>query len=472
MDLNKILSSLSVKAEWIGLKKVEEIQRFYCVRNGVLDSPGHSIDRGVLASALVDGQFVYAGTQDISVSGIERALKTAIDDFVPCKKHQLYPFSKAQRGLAKGHYKQTTTVPGASIDKDLIRRLFELNQKLRISDKILNAVSFMMMTELRTHYVCSQGSDYVEEIDLFTSNLSATACDGPEVQTRSSGMPCYQRKFESFFDTTLDEQANQIAREAIELLTAEACPNGKYDLILMPDQLYLQLHESIGHPLELDRILGDERNYAGWSFVKQEHFGNLSYGSKLLNVTFAPNVHDEFASYAFDDCGNEAKREYLIKNGVLLRALGSLESQSRTNIPGVANFRSASWNRAPIDRMANINIEPGDISFADMVRQTEKGIIMHTNRSWSIDDYRRKFQFGCEYAQMVENGVVTKTLKKPNYKGITLDFWHALKMVGNSESFEAWGSPWCGKGEPNQVIRVGHAIPVCAFENIDVFSDA
>jgi len=233
--------------------------------------------------------------------------------------------------------------------------------------------------------------------------------------------------------------------------------------------MMLQIHESIGHALEVDRILGDERNYAGWSFVKLEDFGKLQYGSKHMNITFDPTLESEFASYAFDDGGLKATKEYLIKDGLLVRGLGGQESQIRSGLDGVANFRASSWNRAPIDRMANINLEPGDSTFEDLISQVEYGVYMESNKSWSIDDYRNKFQFGCEYGKLIENGKMTKTVKNPNYRGISNPFWRSLKGVGNEDTFGIYGTPNCGKGEPNQVIRVGHASPTCLFENIQIF---
>jgi predicted Zn-dependent protease len=175
----------------------------------------------------------------------------------------------------------------------------------------------------------------------------------------------------------------------------------------------------------------------------------------------------EFASYGFDDGGNPAHKAMLIANGVLLRGLGSLESQARSGLPGVANFRAASWNRAPIDRMANINLEPGASSLPEMVSQIAHGIVMHTNRSWSIDDYRNKFQFGCEYGQLIENGRLGRVVRNPNYRGVTVDFWRRLAGVGRDDA--VYGTPHCGKGEPNQLIRVGHAAPPCWFRGVQVF---
>jgi predicted Zn-dependent protease len=233
--------------------------------------------------------------------------------------------------------------------------------------------------------------------------------------------------------------------------------------------MMLQIHESIGHPLEIDRILGDERNYAGGSFVTKDDFGKLEYGSPLMNITFDPTVPGEFASYSFDDNGAVATKEFIIKKGILQRGLGSLESQSRANLPGVACARASSWNRPPIDRMANLNLEPGNATFEEIISGIDHGIYMESNRSWSIDDQRYKFQFGCEYARLIENGKLTKTLRNPNYRATTPEFWHSLIQVGDNSNWQIYGAPNCGKGEPNQMIFVGHGSPVCAFANIEVF---
>jgi predicted Zn-dependent protease len=233
--------------------------------------------------------------------------------------------------------------------------------------------------------------------------------------------------------------------------------------------MILQIHESIGHPCELDRILGDERNFAGSTFVQLSDIGNFRYGSEIMNVTFDPGVPGEAASYAFDDTGAPAKREYLIKDGVLVRALGGLESQSRSGKPGVACQRSDGWSRAPIDRMANLNLEPGRDAFEDIIASIEHGVYMEANRSWSIDDFRNKFQFGCEYGKLIEDGRITRTLRNPNYRGISSNFWRNLFKVGDGSTFRAFGAPNCGKGEPNQVLFVGHASPVCAFRGVEIF---
>jgi predicted Zn-dependent protease len=240
-------------------------------------------------------------------------------------------------------------------------------------------------------------------------------------------------------------------------------------VLLAPDQMILQIHESIGHPLELDRILGDERNFAGTSFVTPEMFGTYRYGSDLLNITFDPTRPEELASYAFDDEGTQAQKVHLIRDGILERPLGGAISQQRAGLPGVANARADNWNRPPIDRMANLNLEPGDASFDDLVGGIERGVMMETNCSWSIDDSRNKFQFGCERGRMIEKGKLTHVVKNPNYRGISERFWRNLVRVGSADTLKVLGTPYCGMGEPSQVIRVGHASPACVFSNVDVF---
>jgi predicted Zn-dependent protease len=215
--------------------------------------------------------------------------------------------------------------------------------------------------------------------------------------------------------------------------------------------------------------MGDERNYAGSSFVKLSDIGALRYGSPLMNITFDPTMAGEAACYGADDIGNKAQKEHIVRDGILVRALGSLESQARSGRPGVANQRAQDWYRPAIDRMANLNQEPGTSSFPDIVSSIQEGVSMQTNRSWSIDDHRNKFQFGCEYARLIEDGKLTRTIRNPNYRGVSSSFWRSLFKVGDASTFAVFGTTNCGKGEPNQAISTGHASPVCAFRDVEVF---
>ena len=454
-------------ADWAGLRHSSEntIQR--SVRNDRPERNLSALEEGAMCEVLVGGHFGYAATADLSLGGLVRAFDRAIATTRATSAHKVHAFDVRQRPKANGSYcsARERDLDATSL-VEVTDCLLAASQAMKLSDVLVNRSASAMMVQTQINFFSSNGSDVRQNFDMVDITLSATAAEGLESQTRSWS---HTGQFggEAFDRSRLVEWAGEIARQALALLHADNCPSARMDLILMPDQMMLQIHESIGHPLELDRILGDERNYAGWSFVKQQDFGRLQYGSALMNVSFDPTQTHELASYAFDDAGHHASKELLIANGVLVRGLGSLESQARSGLPGVANFRSSSWNRAPIDRMANINLESGSASLDELIGQVEQGVLMSTNRSWSIDDYRNKFQFGCEHGQLIENGRLGKIVRNPNYRDITVDFWNRWAGVGRDAS--AHGTVFCGKGEPSQVIRVGHSSPPCLFRDVEVF---
>ncbi|MBY0509391.1 MAG: TldD/PmbA family protein, partial [Rhodospirillaceae bacterium] len=352
-----------------------------------------------------------------------------------------------------------------------IARLRDLAAQLKSDDRIADWTADLTFSEEETVIVTSGGDFIRQRRGVIVPNLSASASDGTETQTRTfgRGAAVRQGELDALDDMGFWTAGTRVGQEALELLAAPDCPAGAMDLLLTPDQMYIQIHESIGHPLELDRILGDERNYAGTSFVTLDMFGQYQYGSNLLNVTFDPGVGGEAASYVFDDEGTRAERAFLIRNGLLERPLGGAFSQARANTAGVATARACNWNRPAIDRMANLNIEPGASSFNDLLGSIENGILMETNVSWSIDDSRNKFQFGCERGRLIKNGQLGAVVKNPNYRGISATFWRNLKGLGNAATVEVRGTPNCGKGEPNQAIRVGHASPPGLFADVQVF---
>jgi predicted Zn-dependent protease len=454
-------------AEWAAIRHSSETTTYRSVRNDKPQGNEVSLDEGAMCEVLIDGHFGYAATADLSLSGLQRAFDRAIATTRATSRHKVQAFTVSERPRAVGNYRSARQRDLDSLGLvEITDCLLAACGAMNLSEMLVNRSASAMLVQTQIDYFSSNGSETRQDFDMLDITLSATAVEGSESQTRSWSHTG-QFGAEAFDRAALQEHAARTAREALDLLAAENCPSGRMDLLLMPDQMMLQIHESIGHPLELDRILGDERNYAGWSFVKQEDFGRLQYGSPLMNVSFDPTRVHEFASYDFDDGGNRATREMLIENGVLKRGLGSLESQLRAGLPGVANFRSASWNRAPIDRMANINLEPGTSSLEELIARVEHGVLMSSNRSWSIDDYRNKFQFGCEYGQLIENGVLGKLVRNPNYRGVTVDFWNRLAGVGREDA--TFGTPNCGKGEPSQVIRVGHSSPPCLFRDVEVF---
>jgi len=474
--LKKILDSLDLPAEWLGLRAVRQCETTCTVRDGHPVTNGRSLSQGVMVEAIVQGQPGYAATSDFSEVALRSAAAQAYQQALAASRWAVYAIPLSARPPAIGQYISPFHKPFDVLSPGEINALLvQICQRLKVSDQIVQTTATSVMTQLETWFVSSNGSDIYQKFLQVTTDYGATAQDGAIVQRRSNNgwfARCYQGGLELFPEADLWERVQRIGEQAVALLKAEDCPTETTTLVLAPDQMLLQIHESVGHPLELDRILGDERNYAGGSFVRPEDFGTLAYGSTLMNITFDPAVPGEFASYSFDDTGIPATREYLIQEGRLLRGLGSLESQIRSKLPGVACQRASSWNRPAIDRMANLNLEPGNRSAEQLIGSIERGIYMESNRSWSIDDQRHKFQFGCEYARLIEHGQLTKLLRNPNYRSTTPQFWHSLSQVGDKSTWEMYGSPFCGKGEPNQSMWVGHGSPLCAFDQIEVFGGA
>jgi predicted Zn-dependent protease len=473
LELTKALAHFDIPADWIGIRAVKETASLHYVRDGLPKSNGKYLTTGAMLEVMVNGCLGYAATNSLSLPSLQNAAQIAYKQALAASKWWIYPFCQNTRPQFVGEYKSPFLEPFNAISPGEINDLLiRICQKLKINDKIVQTTARINTSEKETWFVSSNGSEVYQKILSLGNHFGAIAQDGAIVQPRTNnGMEanCYQGGWELLNQDNIWHQVQKVGEQALELLTAQECPNTRTNLILAPDQMMLQIHESVGHPLEIDRILGDERNYAGGSFVTKEDFGQLKYGSPLMNITFDPTVAGEFASYGFDDTGAVATKEYVIKEGILQRGLGSLESQSRADLPGVACARASSWNRPAIDRMANLNLEPGNASFAEMISGIEQGIYMESNRSWSIDDRRYKFQFGCEYAQLIENGKLTKTLRNPNYRATTPEFWHSLIQVGNADNWQMYGTPFCGKGEPNQAIWVGHGSPFCVFANVEVF---
>jgi len=475
IDLKKLLSAVDVPADWVGIREVYEANTTRLVRDEKPQANVRNLSHGIMIEVLAQGQFGYSATSRMDEASVAEAARKAYTQAVAASKYAVYSFTEDARPPNTGSYDSNAQ---KSIDSmsagEMNEYLLKINRELKVSDKIISANAYGVVLDVSHRFVSSNGSDISQNFVITSFEMQATAQDGPETQTRSNGGRGNARQLglEAFDEESALVTANQVGNQAVELLTAENCPTGNFDLILNPDQMILQIHESIGHALEIDRIMGDERNYAGWSFVNLEDFGKLQYGSEIMNVTFDPTVNTQLASYSFDDGGLKAEREFIIKDGKLLRGLGARESQIRSGVPGVANFRASSWNRPPIDRMANLNLEPGTSSLDEIISSVEYGVFMEANRSWSIDDYRNKFQFGCEYGRLIENGKFTKTVKNPNYRGVTNPFWRNLARVGDKSTFEIYGTPNCGKGEPNQIIRVGHASPVCQFKNVEIFGGA
>ena len=453
------------------------------VRQNVAQAPHRDVDAGVMVTVRDRGGLGYAATSDASEPGLAAAFARARALAHAASAHGVFDASALPIARPDGRYASSVERPLASMGgiKERLALLAAASASTRIDARIVDWTASLWTVESEQLFVTAEGGRAEQRFSFVTPHLQATAHDRGVTQTRSlagqyNGF-CQQGGLEVLERAGFAQAGPRVARDALELACAPQCPSGTLDLILAPDQMMLQIHESIGHPLELDRILGDERNFAGTSFVTLDMFGSTMYGSELLNVSHDPTRGEEFASFGFDDDGARAERRFVIERGRLLRPLGGEISlararRSRPDLEGVATARACSWNRAPIDRMSNLNVEPGTSSLEAMIGSIEYGVLMRTNCSWSIDDSRNKFQFGCEHGQVIRNGRLAEVVRNPNYRGVSATFWRSLAMVGDTSTFAVMGTPYCGKGEPGQVIRVGHAAPACKFERVAVFGGA
>lgn len=462
---------------FFSLRWVHERSERLSLQNGVLLPVEQGDDVGMMVTAYVGGAVGYAASQTLTEQGVVRAIERARHWAERTSRLSVLAGASPKMSHPQGEYR--TAVRRRWEDEPLSAKLDllrEASERLHSHDEIVSWDAELWFLRWHCRYVTNGGGRSEQLVDLLCPNLVATAHKDGETQTRSlrDGW-ARQGGLEVLDDVGFLASASELAEQCRELVAAPNCPSGRTDLVLASDQMVLQIHESIGHPIELDRILGDERNYAGGSFVTLDMFGTYQYGSELLEVSFDPSEPGELASLGFDDDGQPATRVRLIERGLLVAPLGGTVSQARAAachprpLPSNASARASSWNRPPIDRMANLNLEPGASSLQELVAGIERGVYMETNRSWSIDDSRNKFQFGCERARLIEHGRLTTVVKNPSYRGVSATFWRSLDGVGNAATRGVHGTPYCGKGEPNQVIRVGHATPACRFRDVEVF---
>jgi len=469
--------AIAPAVDFCALRFMEETSELLTVRQDVAEPPRLSTDRGVMVTVIDQGGLGYAATSDLTPSGLREAAARAVRLAGLTAGRSVVDYGRIAMPRPKGRYASPSgDDPSRLSRREKLEILADEAKNCRIDGRIVDWEASLWTTRTRQAYFTADGAEVEQAFHFLVPNLSATAHAGGITQTRTHGGRdngfCRQGGLEILDAFGLKGSGRAVAEGALELLAAPECPAGTMDVLLMPDQMMLQIHESIGHPLELDRILGDERNFAGTSFVTLDMFGTYRYGSALLDVSFDPTRPEEYASYGWDDDGLPAERVHLIRKGILERPLGGAVSQARAGIAGVANARACSWNRAPIDRMANLNVEPGDSTLEQLVGAIDNGVMMRTNVSWSIDDSRNKFQFGCEWGRAIRGGKLAEVVRNPGYRGISATFWRSLTGVGDASTFEVLGTPFCGKGEPNQVIRCGHASPACRFSEVEVFGGA
>ncbi len=355
----------------------------------------------------------------------------------------------------------------------------KIDAELRVVPGVTLAETNLNFRRYEQWFYSSEGSDIHQVRTVTGAGYAAYAFSGTEIMKRSYpnsfGGQWQNRGYELVEDLKLLENARRIGEEAVALHKADQCPEGKFDIILDSSQLGLQIHESIGHPIELDRVLGMEANFAGMSFLTLDKLHHLRYGSELVNVVAdATEQHGPgLGTFAYDDEGVPAQCTPIIQRGEFTGYLTSRETAAMVGAPRSGGcMRAESWNRIPIIRMTNISILPGErpLSFEQLLADTDHGILFKTNRSWSIDDKRYNFQFGTEIGWEIKGGKLGRMLKNPSYSGITTEFWNSLDAICSRDQWTLWGTPNCGKGQPQQVMGTGHGAAPARFRKVQVGS--
>ena len=363
--------------------------------------------------------------------------------------------------------------PFAIPPEKTLELLVDAEKNLHATRAVKSGVATFQAWEENKWYATSEGASYTSRIVHVGAGLTATAVRGSNVQRRSApsshGGDFSQAGFEFVEGLDLPGSATGIGREAAKLLDAPVCPTGPTTLVLGSDQLALQVHESVGHAVELDRIFGSEAGFAGTSWVDPEKIGVLRYGSELMNVVADATEPGGLGTFGWDDEGVPAQRTPIVHRGVLVGTLSSKESAAQLGLRrSGGTARASGGDRAPIVRMTNINLEPGDCSLEELLEGVKEGVYLDTNRSWSIDDRRLNFQFGTEFGRKIVRGELGGLVRNPIYAGMTPAFWGSMDAVGDATTRHLWGLPNCGKGQPIQGARVSHGAPVARFRRVAV----
>jgi TldD protein len=450
-------------------RKMEEIE----VKNGKAEGLAYDEDIGFGIRVLSKGAWGFAcssrmtGKEMASVLG--KALKIAGASARAKEEDVSFPHEPP----VVDHYETPCSVNPFEVPPETkLGLLLNVDEMVRREKKVKISEAFMGSYQTEKTFASTEGSFFDEKIVECGAGFSATAIEAGEVQVRS-----YPNSFRGNFATrgyewietlALPSHAERVAAEAGQLLSAKPCPAGKTTVILDSSQLALQIHESIGHPIELDRIFGTEVSYAGSSFLSPEMLGHFKYGSDLVNVYADATVPGGLGTFGYDDEGTRAQRVPIIVRGILVGFLTSRETAHRLGKKSNGTMRADGWCRIPLIRMTNINLEPGEWTLDGMIADTEEGLFLTTNRSWSIDDKRINFQFGTEVGWKIKGGKLGEMVKNPTYTGITPEFWGSCDAIGNREHWQMWGTPNCGKGEPGQVAHVGHGAAPARFRNVQV----
>ncbi len=473
--LQALDTALRPGVTYADVRVIESKDRSLSTKNGRAGTASSTEQLGLGIRVIADGCWGFAATDDLTKAGIDAAAHLAIGiarSGALAKKHDVE--------LAGEDAHQAVWTSKCEIDPFAVpveaqfAHLLDIDRELRRRKGITMAEGSMQFTRTRQIFASSIGSFIDQTRTVSGAGYSAYSFQNDEIQKRSYptsfGGQYQQQGYEMVRELDMLLHAPRIAEETLALHAADQCPEGVFNLILESSQLGLQIHESIGHPIELDRVLGSEANYAGMSFLTLDQLNRLRYGSDIVNVVCdATESHGPgLGTFAFDDEGVPAQCVDIIRNGEFRGYMTSRETAAAVGATrSNGTMRAAGWDRLPLIRMTNVSLIPGKQKLAE-VFDVDHGIYMETNKSWSIDDKRYNFQFGCEIAWEIKNGKRGRMLKNPTYSGISTEFWNSCDAIAGPEHWTLWGIPNCGKGQPEQVMGTGHGASPSRFRNVRV----
>jgi len=445
------------------------------VRNGQVAALTQHQEEGFGIRVLYKGAWGFAASPFLTEQEIERVAKRAFEIARASSLTVKEPVTLDDWEPQRGTYESPCERDPFAVPLDgKLELLFRADEVLRKAPEVQTAESSLHCHTAQKVFLSSDGAEITQRITESGGGLEVKAVANGEVQQRSypaaHGGDTAARGFEFIESLQLVENAERIREEALQLLRAEPCPTGEFDVILDTNQLALQIHESCGHPVELDRALGMELSFAGGSFLTPDQRGKLRYGSEHVTITADATIPGALGSFGYDDEGVPAQRWPIVERGLFVGYLSSRDTAPRIGQRSTGACRAESWNRVPIVRMVNLSLEPDPDgpSLDELIADTKRGLLLCTNKAWSIDDRRLNFQFGCEIAWEIQNGRLGRVLKNPVYTGITPQFWGSCDAVCHPREWRMWGLTNCGKGEPMQTMHVGHGAAPARFRGVKV----
>lgn len=459
-------------ASYVDIRSIQREEEDITTKNGAVDAIKHTGSKGFGVRVIANGGWGFSSSFIATPEEGERVANEAVQIALASSKTKLEDAKMSDSKVYQDRVPQPVKIdPFEMPITKKIMILLEADKAMNVQGIVVRKGSMHFSKEWKT-FASSEGAYIEQERIVSGAGISVVATDGKEMQVRSypnSFGGDYQRKgFEFIEEMDLVSHGKEIAEQSIKLLSAKQCPSGTMDIVLGSPQMALQIHESVGHPTELDRVLGEEASFAGTSFLTTDKLGTFKYGSDIVNITADATIPRALGGFAYDDEGVKAKRVYLVKNGIFVGYLNSRETAAKLNLEVMGAMRADNWNKMPIIRMTSINLEPGDKTFDELIKGIDHGVLMGTNKSWSIDQNRLNFQFGTEIGWEIKNGKIQEMVKNPTYTGITYEFWRKCDGIANKDFWHVWGVPNCGKGEPVQVMQVSHGTAPARFRDIQV----